>query len=251
MPLLLFILFLVISTLYSLVGFGGGSSYTAILYLTDTPEALIKIVSLSCNIVVSALGVVAFGRAGHLKLAIALPFIITSIPLAYLGGAWAISSFVFRNLLAIALSLSGLLMLATHKKSQWIPRPLSLKFKWLGGGIFGGILGLLSGLVGIGGGIFLSPAMNLARWATPKQIAAVASLFIFCNSIAGMIGQITKQEATWEHYQNYAALPISVLVGGFIGSYFGSRKLPNTWIRRGTGILVIIVAARIWYQLYV
>ena len=241
--------FLVVAVLYSSVGFGGGSSYNALLVLSGTDFRSIPAVSLSCNIVVVSGGVYHFHKAGLLEFKALLPFIVLSIPMSWIGGHMQIQETTFIGLLGLVLLTTGVQMIWTSLRPgiRWKIHKLN---HWVTGVPVGGMIGLLSGMVGIGGGIFLSPLLNLMTWSEPRKIAAMASGFILVNSLAGLTGQLMKQ-GEWSPASEWLAswpLFLAVLVGGQVGSRLGTRILPDEWIKRLTGLLVIYVGARLLWQ---
>ena len=240
-------LFCIVAVIYSMVGFGGGSSYIALLYLFDIPFQLIPPIALLCNIVVVTGGAVNFIRNGHFHWKLFWPFVVTSVPLAFIGGAIPISREVFMALLGVCLFGAGLrlLLLKTPKQSSKIRT-----FHWAAGLGIGGLLGLLSGMVGIGGGIFLAPILLILNWGRPKQVAATASLFILVNSLAGLAGQLVKaDEVSSFEIVNYWPLFLAVFVGGLAGSLLGAGQLSEGWIRKATAGLVLFVGGRILFPL--
>ena len=205
---LLAILFLVSATLYSSVGFGGGSTYLALLLIWGIPYFIFPIVALSCNIIVVSGNCFNYIRAGNLNLKLLLPYLVGSIPLAYLGGSLSIEKKLFEILLFLVLAIAGTLLLFNFKSYddkeenyKKIPSIIPV--------LIGGILGFVSGVVGIGGGIFLSPILFLLRAGKPKHIVTAASLFILLNSIFGIIGQLSKNTVLSE-IQNYWYLLVAV-----------------------------------------
>lgn len=244
--------FALTAMLYAAVGFGGGSTYTALLAWAEVDYRLIPVVALGCNIVVVSGGVFHFARGGHLRSANILPFVCTSIPLAAVGGALPVSQQLFFGLLGGALLVSGLLLLL--QPGQVRLRSLSDSQRWLFGLPSGAAIGFLAGVVGIGGGIFLAPLLHLVGWARSREIAATASGFILLNSVAGLLGQASKLERSaagaspwWpsEWLAPFGLLLLAVLVGGQIGSYLAVGKLNPHWIRRLTALLVLYVALRL------
>ena len=218
---LLAILFLVTAILYSSVGFGGGSTYLALLLIWGIPYFIFPVIALSCNIIVVSGNCFNYIRAGNLNLKLLIPYLIGSIPLTYIGGSLPIEKKLFEILLFLVLAIAGTLLLFNFKSYndrekiyKIIPVPISI--------IIGGILGFISGVVGIGGGIFLSPILFLIRAGKPKHIVTTASLFILINSISGIIGQLTKN-AVLEEIQNYWYLLIAVLIGGQIGNFLNLK----------------------------
>ena len=246
--LLLAALFALTAALYASVGFGGGSTYTALLAFAETDYRVLPAISLVCNIVVVTGGTIRFARAGLLPWRRVLPLVLMSAPLALLGGLTPIRQAAFLTLLGASLLVAGLLLLFQRDRApDGALRKTSVGDLGLGAGI-----GYLSGLVGIGGGIFLAPLLNLTRWDAPKPIAATASLFILVNSIAGLTGQLLKlgDAGTLPALAPYWPLAVAVLIGGQIGSLVSVRLLRTSWVRRATAVLVLYVAARLlWQQL--
>lgn len=238
------LVFFVIAVFYASVGLGGGSSYLAILSLAGVPYAVFPSIALCCNLVVTMQGTIQYMRKGLVRLRILLPWCLSSIPLAFLGGRITVSENTFAGLLPLVLSLAGIALLIPTRAAAVEARTRSTA--WAGGLVLGGSLGLLAGIVGIGGGIFLSPVMNLLRWAEPRQIAATACIFIFLNSLAGLAGQLSKSALSLAELKPYALLPLVVLVGGLLGNHFGAQVMSQALVRRLTGILVLVVAARMW-----
>jgi len=240
--ILLSILFFVTAILYSSVGFGGGSTYLALLLIWQIPYFVFPIIALSCNIIVVVGNCVNYIRVGNLNLKILLPYLIGSIPLAYIGGSIPIEKSVFEVLLFLVLSLAGILLLFNFKSHddkennyRKIPLPISVTI--------GSILGFISGAVGIGGGIFLSPILFLLRVGSSKQIVTVASIFILINSIAGIIGQLSKNEILVE-IQSYWYLLLVVLIGGQIGNFLNLKIFSARVLVLVTASLVLFVAIR-------
>ena len=240
--MLLAILFLVTAILYSSVGFGGGSTYLALLLIWSVPYFIFPVISLSCNIIVVSGNCFNYIRAGNLNLRLLIPYLIGSIPLAYIGGSLPIEKKLFEILLFLVLVAAGILLLFNFrsyddKESSYrkIPAPLSI--------LIGGTLGFISGVVGIGGGIFLSPILFLITASRPKHIVTAASLFILINSIFGIIGQLTKNDVLVE-VSNYWYLLAAVLVGGQLGNFLNLKIFPTRILALVTACLVIFVAIR-------
>jgi len=237
--------FFLVALIYATVGFGGGSSYLALLALAKVPYQHIPQISLICNLLVVTGGCWHYFTKGHFRKTLVLPLIAGSIPLAFIGGLYPITQQVFFILLITSLLLAGARLLFTNQQNfQTVETPKS----WI---LFfvGAVLGLLSGLVGLGGGIFLAPIMLNLRWAKPKEVAAVASAFIFLNSSAGLAGQILKVNSV--QVLNYWPLFVVVIIGGQIGSYLGAHsKFPQAWIQRLTALLIILIAARLLFSLF-
>ena len=240
-------LFFIIALLYAMVGFGGGSSYIALLVLFEVPYEAIPPVVLACNMIVVSGGSWLFVRRGHFQWELFWPLAAGSLPMAFIGGRIPLSREVFLLLLGVVLLIAGIRLLWVHKKGAYAEiRPMQKGW----GLLAGSILGLLAGLVGIGGGIFLAPLMLNCRWALPRQVAAVCSVFILVNSLAGLAGQLWKQAADVS-VLIYWPLFVAVLIGGQIGSRLGSGKIPQAWIRTLTGVLVVFVGSRVlirWFM---
>ena len=238
------IAFLLVALAYASVGFGGGSTYNALLVLSGIDFRVIPLIALTCNILVVTGGVYHFHKAGELNTRALLPFITLSIPMALLGGTLTVSEVLFSGLLGLALMLTGIQML-------WKPDPQPAKEAtanpWLIGLPLGAVTGLVAGITGIGGGIFLAPCLHLLGWSQPRKIAAMASGFILLNSLSGLAGQLVKQHDVLPttEWLNAWPLYIAVIIGGQIGSRLAVGKFSQLWIRRLTAVLVIWVAVRL------
>lgn len=230
----LLLFFLVVAAIYASVGFGGGSSYLAILTFYQFPFAEMKLTALTCNIIVVTGGTIIFARDKQVPWRKAIPLIVASVPLAFLGARMRLSQDTFFIILGCSLIAAAILLwMKTRKASDFEPKPTSESISL----VLGGAIGFLSGMVGIGGGIFLAPLLNLLRWDTPKRIAATASLFILVNSISGIAGQLSNLH-TDINYTRIALLCGAVLIGGQIGSRLSAAKLNMLVIRRTTAVLV-------------
>lgn len=245
---LLAALFFVTALLYASVGFGGGSTYNALLVLHDADYRLIPSIALVCNIIVVAGGVWRFSRASHLPFRRLAPFIMASVPAAWIGGRIPVSETVFIGALGFALLASGL-RLAFEKEPEIgpgdiKPAPPALAFA------VGAALGFLAGLVGIGGGIFLAPVLYFLRWDRPRAIAGACSFFILFNSLAGLAGQLMKlgDLGALGAFADYWPLFPAVLIGGQIGSRLGSAGLRPVTVKRMTAVLIFYVAVRLLYR---
>jgi uncharacterized membrane protein YfcA len=244
--------FLVIAALYASVGFGGGSSYTAMLTVMGTDYRLVPIISLTCNIIVVTGGVIQFARAGLIQPHVVLPCTLLSIPMAWIGAITPIDRGAFLLLLGLSLLASGAAMLITPSAPKGEVRRRSARQLWVIGITAGSTLGYLAGLVGIGGGIFLAPALHLLRLAPPKVVAATASFFILVNSLSGLLGHWLKLgglQMRGELVAYFWLFP-AVLIGGQLGSRTGIQILRPVTVRRLTGLLVIIVGMRLLFNWY-
>ena len=247
--IILSILFFVTAILYSSVGFGGGSTYLALLFIWNIPYFIFPLIALSCNIVVVSGNCFNYIRAGNLNLKLLIPYLIGSIPLAFIGGSLPIEKKIFEILLFVVLAIAGLLLLFNFKsyednEKDFIKIPITVSI------LIGGILGFISGVVGIGGGIFLSPILFLIRAGRPKHIITAASLFILINSLSGIIGQLTKN-AVLSEIQNYWFLLLAVLIGGQLGNFLNLKIFPTRVLALVTSCLVLFVAIKMGYKLFI
>jgi uncharacterized protein len=242
-PALLALAFLVTALLYASVGFGGGSTYSALLALSGLDYRLLPLVSLACNIVVVTGGSIRFARAGLTPWKKALVIVALGAPASFLGGLTPIKETTFLTLLGASLVLTSLFMLVpVRENAEGAPTRFA---RWMP--LAAAPLGYFAGLVGIGGGIFLSPLLHLARWHEARGIAATASLFILVNSLFGLAGQMVKNGPDLFGQALGAALPllIAVVIGGQVGSLMATRVLPPQWIRWLTALLVLVVGVRL------
>jgi uncharacterized protein len=227
------------AVLYSLVGHGGASGYIAIMALLGFAPTVIRPIALLLNIVVSLVAAVAFLRGRHFSWRLFWPFAAMAIPCSYLGGTILLPSHLYRPLIGVLLCLAALSLL--HKKAEddtlhpAVRPPLVLAL------VLGGLLGFLSGLSGVGGGIFLSPLLLLLNWGKAREVAGVSALFILCNSLAGLAG----------HFNAAAPLPAFVplvvgfaLLGGALGSFYGSSRLRAPLIIKALSLVLVIAGMK-------
>ena len=245
--IILSILFFVTALIYSSVGFGGGSTYLAILLIWGVPYTIFPVIALVCNIIVVSGNSINFIRSKNININLLFPYLIGSIPLAFIGGSITIEKSLFEILLFCILLVAGIFLLIESKsfnkeqiKINKIPRLISISF--------GSIIGFMSGIVGIGGGIFLSPLLFLMKAGYPKHITSSASLFILINSIFGIAGQLTKDQVL-DQVITYWPLFLSVLIGGQIGSLLNIKFLSNKILALLTSFLIIFVAIRMGIKL--
>lgn len=242
-PALLALAFLVTALLYASVGFGGGSTYSALLALSGLDYRLLPLVSLACNIVVVTGGSIRFALAGAAPWKKALVIVALGAPASFLGGLTPIKEATFLALLGASLVLTALTMLIpVRENADGSPTRFAKLMP-----MAAAPLGYFAGLVGIGGGIFLAPLLHLARWHEARGIAATASLFILVNSLFGLAGQLAKNGPGLFGQALGAALPllVAVVIGGQIGSLLAARLLPPQWIRWLTALLVLVVGVRL------
>ena len=243
------ILFLITAIFYSSVGFGGGSTYLALLLIWGIPYHIFPVIALVCNLIVVSGNSINYVRAGNHNFRLLVPFLIGSIPMAFIGGTLVITKDFFEILLFLTLSFAGFLLLINNKSYE--ERNIIIKkISFITSMIIGSALGLISGIVGIGGGIFLSPILFLLKADKPKTISTTASLFIFVNSLSGVFGQLTKQMVLNEILV-YTPLFVSVLIGGLIGNYLNLKIFTGRILAIITSLLVIFVAARIAFRIFI
>lgn len=241
---LLTALFFFVALLYSMIGFGGGSSYIALLILVGISHNVAPSIALICNIIVVIGGTLHFLRSGTLSWKFVSPFLILSVPLAYIGGLISINKDFYQLILAIALFTAASRMLFFKNASFEENEHHNTPAKFLAISI-GGSLGFISGLVGIGGGIFLAPILYLNKWGSPKIIAATASAFILINSMAGLVGQIQKTNGI-ENLTPYLPLFVSVFIGGQIGSWLCNNRISYRKVEILTSLLILFVSIRLF-----
>ncbi|MEM9337430.1 MAG: sulfite exporter TauE/SafE family protein [Bacteroidota bacterium] len=232
--------FFLIALFYSSIGFGGGSSYLAILgvFLTEFHE--IRTTALILNITVVSIGTVVFIKQRTFSWKLFWPFLIGSVPMAYLGAQFKLSETVFFLLLGSLLIISGVLLFAKFLQSTYNPR----KFSQVKKIAIGGAIGFLAGFSGIGGGIFLSPFLNMMEWRTPRVIASLASVFIFSNSLAGIAGLYFSNSLSISS-ERLLLLILAVGLGGLLGSFLSVKKLGLKSIGLLTATLVLYVGVRL------
>ena len=246
--IILSFLFLLTATLYSSVGFGGGSTYLALLLIWDAPYLIFPVIALFCNIIVVSGNCFNYIKAGNVHLKILTPFLISSVPLAFIGGSLSIDKEIFEILLFVVLTIAGVLLLLKFQSFDQkievykkIPKMLSI--------LVGASIGFVSGVVGIGGGIFLSPILLLIRADKAKNIATAASLFILINSLSGLAGHFTKA-STINGIFDYWPLFLFVLLGGQLGNFLNLKIFSARILALVTSALVIFVAIRMGLKLF-
>jgi len=221
---LLYLLMFLVAFLYSSVGHGGASGYLALMALFEVTPAVMKPTALLLNLFVSLTSFIQFYRGHHFKWKIFLPIALASVPMAFAGGLITLDSFIYKKILGILLLFAVFRFIffpnvpdASLKKSDPF---LSV--------VIGAVIGFLSGLIGIGGGIILSPILLLLKWTNQKQTAAISALFIFVNSVSGLAGQLTKGV---QFSQDMIAYVVMAFVGGLCGAYLGALKFNQSVLK--------------------
>ena len=245
---ILSILFFVTALIYSSVGLGGGSTYLALLLLWGAPYQIFPIVALACNIIVVSGNSFNYIRTGKLNLKLLIPYLLGSIPFAFIGGSIQIEKELFEIILFFVLAIAGVLLLINFKSygdnsSSYKTLPIYIS------ALIGMVLGFVSGIVGIGGGIFLSPILYLFKAANPRHITTTVSLFILINSMFGIIGQLTKNQNLFE-VREYLYLLLAVFIGGQIGNFLNLKLFSTKILALITSLLVIFVTVRMGFNIF-
>lgn len=243
---LLYLLVFMIAVLYSSAGFGGASGYLVAMNFFDIPANVMASTALVLNIVVSSISFTNYTRAGHFRPRLLLTFLITSVPAAFIGATIKISEQTYTTLLYAVLTYLAIRMVllpTLTEKLNWTPRPISLWIALLSGSV----IGILSGMIGIGGGIFLSPLIILMQWGDSKQAAASAGGFIAINSISGLFGRLASGTLVFGEF----GFPLLIvgLFGALIGSQLGAIKLSDGSVRRVLGVILCIAVATFWLNI--
>jgi hypothetical protein len=237
----LFLLILpVVSFLYSSVGHGGASGYLALMALFSFAPESMKPTALLLNIFVAGISFYYYYKAGFFNKKLFITFAIASIPLAYIGGTLVVDASIYKKILAVLLIFAILKMLNVFGKESNTIKQIKL---WQGL-IIGGVIGFFSGLIGIGGGIILTPVILLLHWGKMKEAAAVSALFIWVNSAAGLIGQVSSGVSI--ETESFLLVAIA-LIGGVLGGYYGSKKINNQRLRYILSFVLIIACAKLMF----
>ncbi|WOD43110.1 sulfite exporter TauE/SafE family protein [Hwangdonia lutea] len=235
-----FLVLPIVSFLYASVGHGGASGYLALMALFSFAPETMKPTALLLNLFVAGISFYYYYKEGYFNRKLFLSFAITSIPLAFLGGTIEVDATLYKKILAVLLVFAILKMLNVFGKESNTIKNIKL---WQGL-IVGGIIGFFSGLIGIGGGIILTPIILLLHWGKMKEAAAVSALFIWVNSASGLIGQLSSG-VTLEK-ESFLLVGIA-LVGGVLGGYYGSKKINNQKLRYILAFVLVIASAKLFF----
>lgn len=238
--ILFYSLLFTVAFLYASVGHGGASGYLALMVLFGVAPAVMKPTALLLNLFVSLTSFIQFYRGGHFKWKTFLPFALASVPLSFLGGTISVDSDVYKKLLGLLLLVPVVRFFFFKNTDPKDLRPANAALSLF----IGGVIGFLSGLIGIGGGIILSPVLLLLKWTDQKQTAAISALFIFVNSIAGLAGQLTKGISFTADMYSYVAM---AFVGGLCGAYFGALKFPQTVLKKVLACVLALAAYKLLF----
>lgn len=239
---MLTLLILITSTLYASVGLGGGSGYLALMSLFNIDPAVMKPTALGLNILVSSIGTYKYSRAGHFSWKLFWPFAAASIPFAFLGGRLNLDGNIYKGIVSLLLLFATSRLFITARSAD--NKPVIAPPLWAAL-LSGALIGFIAGITGIGGAIFLSPLILLIGWATPKETAGLTILFVLVNSISGLLG----------HWSYTLTLPpqivywgIAVIIGGWIGAEYGSRKIEGKITRNILAIILFLGGIRIFFS---
>lgn len=230
--------FLVVALLYAMVGHGGASGYLALGAMMGLPQQEMRVPALLMNLVVSGIAFMQYRRAGHFRWELLWPFALTSIPLAWLGSQVVLDPLIYKRMLAVCLLVAVARLFGLFGGRGEQARTLSLPLALF----IGAVLGYLSGIIGIGGGILLSPVLLLLRWADAKATAAVSAPFILVNSAAGLIGALGQGETL---HQDTGLWMVATLVGGTVGAWVGAQQLNEQWLRRALGGVLLLASIKL------
>jgi uncharacterized membrane protein YfcA len=232
-----------IAFLYASIGFGGATGYLAVMSQFEIEPDLMATTSLTLNVVVAGIAFVNYARAGHVDKRLLLTFPLASIPAAFIGGYFKLNDELYFAILYIVLTFVTLRMLFAQNGDAGNEDTFRSLPLWLALTV-GFVIGLLSGMIGIGGGILLSPLIILMRWGTPKQAASTAAGFILLNSVSGLLGRLLGGNFVFGELGAWL-LPVGIL-GALAGSYFGARRFSGLWARRALGVVLLIGVVRFW-----
>ncbi|MFZ6025223.1 MAG: sulfite exporter TauE/SafE family protein [Bacteroidota bacterium] len=233
-------LLLVIAFLYASVGHGGASGYLALMALFSAAPAVMKPTALLLNLFVSLTAFFQFYRGKHFVWKVFFPLALASVPMAFAGGLITIDATIYKKILGLLLLFSMIRLLMPTKNTSQELKPAHFS----GALLMGGLIGLLSGMIGIGGGIILSPLLIFFNWTNQKQTAAISALFIFVNSASGLMGQLTNSMQFSGDMFVYVAVAFT---GGIAGAYFGSMKFQQIVMKKILAIVLMVAAYKLLF----
>ena len=242
LPWWFFLILLLLSVAYSMVGHGGASGYIALMVLTGLDQSFIRPAALILNVIVATIAFMSFGKAGKFKPWMFLAFAAGSVPAAFIGGNIELSNEYFRLILGVLLLFAAVHQFGVLDKVRY---DISLSYNTTTAILLGGVIGLISGLIGVGGGILLSPVLLFLKWTDQRETAAISAPFIVINSLAGFAGLMRKDI---EITPDIGLLVPVVIVGALTGSFVGSRKLPDTSLARVLSLVLCIAACKLIFQ---
>lgn len=240
MTYVFYVLLFLVALLYASVGHGGASGYLALMALFNMAPETMKPTALLLNLFVSLTAFIQFYRGGHFKWSLFWPFALASFPLSFLGGLLTVDADIYKKILGILLLIPVLRFVLFRN----IPVDQLKKSKLGGSLLTGGVIGFLSGLIGIGGGIILSPVLLLLKWADQKQTAAISALFIFVNSLAGLAGQLTTGVTIGSDKALFVAIAFT---GGFFGAWLGSLRFPQHVLKYSLAIVLAVASFKLLF----
>jgi len=238
--LLFFFLLFLVAFLYAAVGHGGASGYLALMVIFGVAPEVMKPTALMLNLFVSLTSFIQFYRGKHFNWKIFLPFAIASIPMSFIGGSIMVDATVYKKILGLLLIIPIIRFLFFSNFDVRDTRKSNIYLSLL----IGAIIGFLSGLIGIGGGIILSPILLLLKWTNQKQTAAISALFIFVNSLAGLAGQLTKGVHFTANMYSYVGI---AFVGGLCGAYFGALRFKQSWLKNILAVVLMFAAYKLLF----
>ncbi|MCB0790719.1 MAG: sulfite exporter TauE/SafE family protein [Flavobacteriales bacterium] len=234
------LLFAVIALMYASVGHGGASGYLAVMALMGYPQEVLRPSALLMNLFVSAISFLQFARARHFRWNLFWPFAVASVPMAWLGAQITIDPRMYERMLAVCLLFAVARLFGFFGKGAGERRVLPL----VAALVIGAVLGLASGIIGIGGGILLSPMLLVFNWADARETAAVSALFIFLNSAAGIIGAFGNGETITPEVGGWV---LAAVLGGLMGGFLGSRRIPEPRLRQALGIVLLLASLKLMW----